>query len=497
MLAELVVRDKKGITEIGRSKRSVKRESRIKAAENIMTQMRQKIIRKYPVLSYAFHYLRFVPVEEKICLETDGRMIFYSPVAVLEKAKQRKLHELEYACTHILVHGMLGHFEIAGQYERSSVMHTLMDVEVRKFIKLLDPMMVSQPPVYSSMYICELLRDSRSLKTMYKDIVRSGELKRQLLRIRKDLMCDDHRVWYRGRKYTAMVELPDTSEGYCGQGGSTDGATDQGILGVGRSWDKLRKEMFGNAAMGYAGICKCLIRDREGMSLTSCGGTQAGEDEFVVVASDRGTLNYRSMLRRFFKNKERSRENIDGIDKTMYAWGFDTYGDVAFIEPETEAEDRSMNTIVVAIDTSGSCEGEVMKHFLSETRSLFSDIGTSVINKIVVVQCDAKIQKVDVYRRTSELPGAERFANGMAMYGFGGTSFEPVFDYTDRLVEGGEKVDCLIYLTDGYGTFPSKSDRPYETFFVLDRTDCDIAEDEIEYDSSFIPDWIHRVYLRK
>lgn len=487
MQVEAVAQDKRGITEIGKSRRKEKLQEKIKSAERIMIQLRQKLIRRYPVLSYAFHYMQFVPVEERISLETDGRHIFYSPVVVLEKAKQRQIQDLEYVCMHIIVHGLLGHFEIACQYERSCVMHTLMDMEVRKFIGKLEPEIIYAPLMSNSIYMQELMRDSRGLKTIYKEIDQSADKKKQLLRFRKDLAYDDHQVWYRNNRYKTLIDLKDMLDG-------NDLQKEEDKESTVRVWARIRSEMFGRNSLGTDQIRNSLIRNRDGRTNDKIWGTDEGEEELVVTATDRNTLNYRMMLKRFLKNREKNRENVDSLDKVLYAWGFDTYGDVAFIEPDTESERPSMNTIVVAIDTSGSCEGEIMNRFLSETKRLFSDIGTSDATKIVVIQCDARIQKLDVYRRTADLPGAETFSNGMTMYGFGETDFVPVFDYTDGLVENGEKVDCLIYLTDGYGTFPDKKDRAYETFFVLDISDeSDIFG--IGENLDFIPGWIHKVYM--
>lgn len=487
MRVEAVVKENKGITEIRKIRSEDKLQERITAAEHLVAQLRRKLIKRYPVLSYTFHYMQFVPVEERICLETDGRHIFYSPVVVLEKAKQKLMHELEYACMHILVHGMLGHFEIAGPYERSSVMHTLMDMEVRKFIVRLEPEKVYAPIMAASIYIHELMMDSRGLKTIYKEIEQSSDKKRQLLRIRRDLAYDDHQVWYRNRTYKTLIDMPDTMDMNGVQ--KEAGKDDSGIL-----WATIRRGMFGINSLGTDQVRNRLIKNRDGVINKNGYGTDEGENEMLATAAERNTLDYRMMLRRFFKNREKNRENVYSLDKVMYAWGLDTYGDVAFIEPDTESENYSLNTILVAIDTSGSCEGEVMNRFLSETKRLFWDIGATDVAKIVVIQCDARIQKIDVYRSATDLPGAEVFSTGMPMYGFGGTDFVPVFDYADGLVEDGEKVDCLIYLTDGYGAFPDKKSRTYETFFVLDRSDEMNTFDTDENDD-FIPDWIHKVYM--
>jgi predicted metal-dependent peptidase len=44
------------------------------------------------------------------------------------------------------------------------------------------------------------------------------------------------------------------------------------------------------------------------------------------------------------------------------------------------------------------------------------------------------------------------------MYGRGGTRFEPVFDWIkEKSRQGVFPFDTLIYLTDGFGSFPDKT----------------------------------------
>ena len=58
------------------------------------------------------------------------------------------------------------------------------------------------------------------------------------------------------------------------------------------------------------------------------------------------------------------------------------------------------------------------------------------------------------------VPGLEPLADEIenivfARKGGGGTSFVPVFDWVeDRIAEGEDVPQCLIYLTDGYGDAP-------------------------------------------
>ena len=224
-------------------------------------------------------------------------------------------------------------------------------------------------------------------------------------------------------------------------------------------------------------------------------GNEPGNSSKRYQAAKRARLDYGTYLKRFFRSKEREKEDEESIDKALYAWGFTAYGaDVAFIEPELESQVKhQMDTVILAIDTSGSCCGDTMKQFLAETRALFRNLSTYQFHRFIVLQCDAEIVKEDVYQSAGDFPGEEAFGKGIDIYGCGGTDFVPVFQYADDLAKSGEKVNCLIYLSDGYGRFPEEKPQGYETFFVLDRYLYG-AQDEYEEDSE-IPGWVTTLYL--
>ena len=72
--------------------------------------------------------------------------------------------------------------------------------------------------------------------------------------------------------------------------------------------------------------------------------------------------------------------------------------------------------------------------------------------RLTLIQCDADIQKVEDFDECS----ATNFER-MRMYGRGGTRFEPVFDWIkEKSRQGVFTFDTLIYLTDGFGSFPDK-----------------------------------------
>ena len=115
----------------------------------------------------------------------------------------------------------------------------------------------------------------------------------------------------------------------------------------------------------------------------------------------------------------------------------------------------------VAVDTSGSCVGDLPR-FFSELTSLLASFGRY---EITVIQCDAEVGKVETFTSDRPLPRDYRWE----ATGGGGTSFVPPFDYmkAHRL-----HPDVFVYVTDGYGDAPPKPP-PFPVLWVLtpDSTD--------------------------
>lgn len=89
------------------------------------------------------------------------------------------------------------------------------------------------------------------------------------------------------------------------------------------------------------------------------------------------------------------------------------------------------NSVLVAIDTSGSVSDGEVKEFLNEIHHI-NKTGSSVD----IIQCDTRIQSVEPFNPKKDFK----------VHGRGGTSFQPVIDYYN---ENKRKYTTLIYLTDG------------------------------------------------
>jgi predicted metal-dependent peptidase len=98
--------------------------------------------------------------------------------------------------------------------------------------------------------------------------------------------------------------------------------------------------------------------------------------------------------------------------------------------------------LAVCLDTSGSISIQKGSIMLVETYGI-ADAFDSF--EMMLILCDADIQKWDILQRGDEIP--------KLFIGRGGTDFRPPF----KLVEDQNfNPDCLIYFTDLEGTFPEQ-----------------------------------------
>ena len=115
--------------------------------------------------------------------------------------------------------------------------------------------------------------------------------------------------------------------------------------------------------------------------------------------------------------------------------------------------------IAVAIDTSGSCVGDLPK-FFGELKHLVETFGSY---SIALIQCDAAVDNFEQYNDGHPLDIDA--AKGIEWSGGGGTSFCPVFKF---IREKGLAVDCLVYFTDSFGNAP-QNPPPYPVLWILTK----------------------------
>lgn len=178
--------------------------------------------------------------------------------------------------------------------------------------------------------------------------------------------------------------------------------------------------------------------------------------------------DYGDFLRKFSVSGEEMQINDDEFDYVYYTYGLSLYGNLPLVEPLEYKDVNKIKEFVVAIDTSGSCRGEVVQTFLNKTYSILksSENFFRKVN-IHIIQCDSEVRSDTKITSDEEF---EAFMRKGQLEGFGSTDFRPVFAYVDRAVESGEfeNLKGLIYFTDGFGVFPEhKPHYNYDTAFVF------------------------------
>lgn len=197
--------------------------------------------------------------------------------------------------------------------------------------------------------------------------------------------------------------------------------------------------------------------------------------------------DYGDFLRKFSVSGEDMQINDDEFDYVYYTYGLSLYGNLPLVEPLEYKDVNKIKEFVVAIDTSGSCRGEVVQTFLNKTYGILksSENFFRKVN-IHIIQCDSEVRRDTKITNDDEF---ETFMREGQLEGFGSTDFRPVFAYVDQAIENGEfeNLKGLIYFTDGFGVFPEhKPSHNYDTAFVF-------LEDD--YEKPPTPPWAIKLVL--
>lgn len=203
-----------------------------------------------------------------------------------------------------------------------------------------------------------------------------------------------------------------------------------------------------------------------------------------IKAENRERHDYRQFLKKFAVLKEEQQIDADAFDYGFYAYGLSLYGNMPLIEPLETKEVKKVEEFIIAIDTSMSCSGELVKRFLEETWSILRETDSffHTVN-IHIIQCDEAVRRDDKITSKEEL---EEYMKNLEIEGKGGTDFVPVFTYVQELLRRKEfsNLRGLLYFTDGKGRFPKKMP-PYQTAFVLVQKEFEEVE---------VPPWAIRIY---
>lgn len=210
-------------------------------------------------------------------------------------------------------------------------------------------------------------------------------------------------------------------------------------------------------------------------------GTQIFDERARIL---KGRRNYSSFLRKFAVLNEELKCDPDEFDLNYYTYGLGLYGNLPLIEPLESRETVKIKEFVVAVDTSYSTNGEMVKNFLKETYNILSESDSFFSScHMRIIQCDDDI-RMDLEIKRKEQLG--HVLDNFHIIGGGGTDFRPVFGYINDMVKNKilKNLCGLVYFTDGKGIYP-KAKPAYKTAFIFID----------DYDEASVPPWAMRMKI--
>ena len=479
-----------------------------KLGAEIMELSRNMLLVDHRFLDAAISKLTLSQSDKTEAFMTDGKALYYAPLYVLRLYKAEK-DSVARSYLHIVLHCVLCHSFVGKKIDRLR-WDLACDIAVESLIDELGTKGVLPSAKNEYDNILSMLKrkiDFLTAERIYHYLCKTSISEREFYEWQRIFFADEHDLWYSpdldenaklGAKGWQQKNLSgsnsDSQNGMNGENGrsgrSDSGNGDResdsgkGSSDTGSGSPSLSSENS-DTQKEWKRIAESVEQDLETFSKNA--GSSAGGLIKNLKELNREKYDYEAFLKKFAVRGEVMKTSEDEFDYVFYTYGLKLYGNLPLVEPLEYRDTKRIKEFVIAIDTSGSCSGELVNHFiektyniLKSTESFFSKI------KIHIVQCDSKIQHDDVITSREDF---EQYMKDVKIYGGGGTDFRPVFRYVDELIDSKEFSDLrgIIYFTDGIGIFPEKKP-PYETAFIF----VEDGDREIT-----VPSWAIKLILRK
>ncbi|WP_456152877.1 vWA domain-containing protein [Mogibacterium sp.] len=469
-------------------------------AEKIITAAQDKIVASMRFMDSAvFALKKEIVTDKKGIFMVDGTTLYYSSDEIFARMK-RGLSSFTHDYMHVLLHCIFKHYYVSEKVNRL-YWDLASDIAVEEMIESLGATYLNTHESSERRDELKKIKAKRgrlSVDRLYKSFVNDPPIEAEVGLMRELFTVDDHLLWYRANKNvnkpvdtSEIIEDGEADNSHLqdhdkNQQRSSDDDTDTkfditsieelgnneecdgAALLSDQDWDKIRETVKTALEMDDA-------------SFGDAGGTMKRELRYA----EEKRIDYSTFLRKFAANHETLKVDDDSFDYIMYTYGLNRYRDMPLIEPLEYKDEKNIRDLVIAIDTSGSTDGELVKKFVDKSFEILcnNDVIGAKFN-IHVVQCDAEIQDDTVLKNRDDVDG---FLRSLEIKGLGGTDFRPVFHYINELIRKKElrNLRGLLYFTDGKGTYPKR--KPvYDTAFIF--VDDDACGDDV-------PAWAMKVYF--
>ena len=430
-------------------------------------------------------------------IATDGERLFYAPEAVVRLYREDPDNALR-VWLHPLLHCVFRHMFVHASLDRR-LWDLASDIAVENAILELEPENGAHVRQRKALASLRLMEGPTTAEWLYRGLRARRRQEGELAELERIFRLDDHALWYGGEgEPTRRVEGDDATSD-AGVPGGESSPRDEG---------RATKDLYPLAGTSNA-PCPTPTRSLEGAQAVALeawwrhaaetmleemeprsGGRSEGPGRFeqVFQGLDVERRDYRAFLRRFAALHETPEPSQEEFDLICYTWGLSLYRDMPLLEPMEYREDRRIRELAVVIDTSGSVRGDLARAFLQRTFSILTQEDTFGRRfRVHILQCDAAVQQDTLIASRQDL---DAFMRRGVLSGFGGTDFRPAFEHVERLRRQGgfQRLQGLLYLTDGKGTFPKRPPDYPVAFIFLDYGHARLAG---------VPPWAMRVVLSR
>ena len=308
-------------------------------------------------------------------IATDGFLIYYQPEYLTGLFRKGRIL-VNRVYLHMVLHCLFGHLDNrmlskAGQEGRETLWNLSCDVAMESIIDNLYQkcVYVHPSPVRREFYLRLKNRGLTVLTAegIYRALLEMNLSEREINRLAAEFTADNHSLWKREQPPKAAASRQNR-------------------------WKDNREKL---------------------QTAIETGSKDASEDNQSLLeqvqAENRERYDYKQFLRRFSVLKEEMQVDADSFDYGFYTYGLSLYGNMPLLEPLETKEIRRIEDFVIAIDTSMSCSGDLVRRFLEETYTILAESETYFrkIN-VHIIQCDDKIQSDAVIASQEEMKASSR-----------------------------------------------------------------------------------------
>lgn len=419
---------------------------------------------------------------------TDGVDILYHPNYLVERYQDDPVL-VNRMYLHMVLHCIFRHMLHSSEYEEEC-WNLACDIAVESIIDSLDSKAVALTISDERQEMYDELTEELKVLTaegIYRILRRKQLSYEELILLKREFTVCDHSIWEQLQDKESEKKEQNSDQNQEEQKNEDDDDQDQDSSEQEKKQiqNLMQKKQKEELDENWKEISEKTQTSLETFS-KSVGAEFSGLTK-TLKSLNRTKYDYKEFLRKFAVRREVMKEDPDEFDYGYYTYGMQLYQNMPLIEPLEYREEKQVEEFVIVIDTSGSCSGELVKTFLSESFSILSNQETFAKKvNVHIIQCDDQVQSAVRITNQEELQAYEK---QLEIKGLGNTDFRPAIEYVNELIRTQEirSLKGLLYFTDGYGIYPNK--RPaYDVAFVF------VGE---EYSDENVPPWAMKLVIEQ